>query len=347
MSLTELRHAATTGTVTTMALAAALVMGLAACGSPQSASSTQTTPSSSPSTTLPPVVGKTFGDARSSLVALNVHFEFKGPDGVEYYTAPDSVKITGTDPAAGTPIPPGTLLMILVDANKKDIDAAAAQASASASASAAAAARATRYTFSCNDGSASSEPQTFNDVHAIWASKGGFASCDVDIDGQDRNDRVPLEPDEQQVVQQIGADGGDISIPSAAYGDVLLACALAPKPDWGVTGATSYRKTVTAEAKAAVKMCPDAPFVADLQRVADGIPPSTFTDGTYVVGQDIQAGTYQTQGSVHDCYWERTDGQGGTIANDLITFAPQGPVVTVYAGEGFVSERCGTWSKIG
>lgn len=39
--------------------------------------------------------------------------------------------------------------------------------------------------------------------------------------------------------------------------------------------------------------------------------------------------------------------QGTTIDNDNISFAPQGPVVTVYAGEGFVSTSCGSWTKVG
>ncbi|KRE67762.1 hypothetical protein ASG92_14110 [Arthrobacter sp. Soil736] len=104
-----------------------------------------------------------------------------------------------------------------------------------------------------------------------------------------------------------------------------------------------------------MKMCPTAPFVAELKRVANGVPPApktTMTDGTFTVGKDIAEGTYQVQvpkgaNGIHDCYWERTAAQGGTIANDFLTFAPQGPVVTIYGGEGFVSKNCGTWTKIG
>ncbi len=36
-----------------------------------------------------------------------------------------------------------------------------------------------------------------------------------------------------------------------------------------------------------------------------------------------------------------------TLANDFVEFAPDGVPVTVYAGEGFKSERCGRWTKIG
>lgn len=31
----------------------------------------------------------------------------------------------------------------------------------------------------------------------------------------------------------------------------------------------------------------------------------------------------------------------------MVGFAPAGVTVTVFAGEGFESERCGVWTKIG
>ena len=35
------------------------------------------------------------------------------------------------------------------------------------------------------------------------------------------------------------------------------------------------------------------------------------------------------------------------IANDFVSFAPDGVTVTVYPSEGFESERCAPWTKIG
>ncbi|WP_157372070.1 hypothetical protein [Arthrobacter sp. Soil736] len=137
---------------------------------------------------------------------------------------------------------------------------------------------------------------------------------------------------------------------------MLLLCALPPEDGWDRKfGENPAGPKVRSQAKAAVKMCPTAPFVAELKRVANGVPPApktTMTDGTFTVGKDIAEGTYQVQvpkgaNGIHDCYWERTAAQGGTIANDFLTFAPQGPVVTIYGGEGFVSKNCGTWTKIG
>jgi hypothetical protein len=169
-------------------------------------------------------------------------------------------------------------------------------------------------------------------------------------------DRYDLEPDETAVVKQIGADGGDISAPYMAYGDVLMLCALPPKEGWDHRyGEYPSGPEITSVAKAAAAMCPDAPYADELIRVATGVPPAPKTsmeDGTFTVGKDIAAGTYQVSvpagaNGVHNCYWERTSPQGATIQNNYVTFAPQGPVVTIHAGEGFVSQRCGSWNKVG
>jgi hypothetical protein len=60
----------------------------------------------------------------------------------------------------------------------------------------------------------------------------------------------------------------------------------------------------------------------------------------------MEPGTYRTKPSAKGCYWSRTTG-GGIIANDMVGFAPAGVPVTVYPGEGFESNRCGVWTKIG
>ncbi|WP_310078237.1 PASTA domain-containing protein [Sinomonas atrocyanea] len=115
-------------------------MGIAGCGSPQASSTAQSTPSASPGRTMPSVVGKRFGDAQSGLIALGIHFVFRGPDGSQFDNAPDSAKITGTEPAAGVSLPQGTPLVLDVDMTEKDAkaksdaDAAAAAAAASAAA---------------------------------------------------------------------------------------------------------------------------------------------------------------------------------------------------------------------
>ena len=74
-------------------------------------------------------------------------------------------------------------------------------------------------------------------------------------------------------------------------------------------------------------------------------PVTTFSDGTYVVGTDIVAGTYKTAPS-GECYWARirgTSDESDIIANHLAS----GPTtVTISSSDGaFVSRSCGQWMK--
>lgn len=73
---------------------------------------------------------------------------------------------------------------------------------------------------------------------------------------------------------------------------------------------------------------------------------TSFSDGTYFVGTDIQPGTYKNSGS-SGCYYARLSGFGGTIgeiiANDTTDTTA---IITIAAGDkGFTSSGCGTWTK--
>ena len=88
--------------------------------------------------------------------------------------------------------------------------------------------------------------------------------------------------------------------------------------------------------------------------IASGEPPSTggFGDGTWVVGTDIEAGTYRSDVPAGElCYWERLSGFGGDILEDVITNdAVDGPAQVLVeidpTDAGFTSEDCGTWTKV-
>lgn len=74
---------------------------------------------------------------------------------------------------------------------------------------------------------------------------------------------------------------------------------------------------------------------------------NSFGDGTYLVGVDIQAGTYRTT-VTGNCYWERLSGLSGSfedlIANDLPTGSA---IVEISASDlAFSTQGCGTWEKI-
>ncbi len=70
-------------------------------------------------------------------------------------------------------------------------------------------------------------------------------------------------------------------------------------------------------------------------------------DGTYLIGVDVQPGTYRAA-DTGTCYWARlrnTDGGVGSIIANSIGDGAQ--VVTIRASdEAFETARCGTWKKV-
>jgi hypothetical protein len=74
---------------------------------------------------------------------------------------------------------------------------------------------------------------------------------------------------------------------------------------------------------------------------------SSFGDGIWLVGEEIQPGTYRSPAG-GSCYWARLSGFGGfddIIINGGFT---RNQTVTISASDkGFESSNCGTWVKIG
>lgn len=73
---------------------------------------------------------------------------------------------------------------------------------------------------------------------------------------------------------------------------------------------------------------------------------TSFPDGTYIVGTDMDPGTYRSTGQ-QGCYWARLSNFGGgldgIITNDNTDTAA---IVTIQPGDkGFQSNGCGTWTK--
>ncbi len=71
-------------------------------------------------------------------------------------------------------------------------------------------------------------------------------------------------------------------------------------------------------------------------------------DGTHAVGYHMRPGRYAAKGG-EGCYWEVvTDFTGNfsaLVENEYIDGRPA--EVRVYEGEGFMSDRCGTWARVG
>jgi hypothetical protein len=75
---------------------------------------------------------------------------------------------------------------------------------------------------------------------------------------------------------------------------------------------------------------------------------NSFGPGEYIVGSDLQPGTYRNRGGGQACYFARlrgfTHASSDVIGNNNIN----GPaIVTVAASDrGFASRGCGTWTKV-
>lgn len=77
---------------------------------------------------------------------------------------------------------------------------------------------------------------------------------------------------------------------------------------------------------------------------SSGSSASTISDGTYLVGADIQPGTYRNEGT-SACYWARLSGTGGTVDDIIANDNPRGQsYVTIDPTDtAFQSQNCGSW----
>lgn len=76
-------------------------------------------------------------------------------------------------------------------------------------------------------------------------------------------------------------------------------------------------------------------------------PAAPFADGIYIVGIDIQFGSWRANGSGSDCYWARLRNLTGL--DDLIDnyFGSAVVTVTILSTDvGFASSGCGSWTRV-
>ena len=75
-------------------------------------------------------------------------------------------------------------------------------------------------------------------------------------------------------------------------------------------------------------------------------PDTVIFDGTWVVGKDVQPGTYRDGGGSSGCYWERLSGFSGEMSDVIANgFSEDVQIVTIAPSDvGFHSSGCGTWT---
>ncbi|MDR1212969.1 MAG: hypothetical protein LBK54_02585 [Propionibacteriaceae bacterium] len=104
-------------------------------------------------------------------------------------------------------------------------------------------------------------------------------------------------------------------------------------------------------------LCPDFPALAQLQAAiaaeqqkeaerAAGL--RFWGSGVYVVGTDVQPGTFQATGDIKNCYWARLDAAANIIDNNFISAATQVQITiksTDFSLE--IDGGCGEFVRIG
>jgi hypothetical protein len=87
-------------------------------------------------------------------------------------------------------------------------------------------------------------------------------------------------------------------------------------------------------------------YIPDTPKPTPGV--TVFTDGTWVVGKDIQPGKYRSIGG-GICRWQRLRDLKGKVSSPIESnITSEGsPVVTIKpTDKAFESSGCGTWAKI-
>ncbi|MFG2888465.1 hypothetical protein [Streptomyces sp. NPDC048248] len=80
-------------------------------------------------------------------------------------------------------------------------------------------------------------------------------------------------------------------------------------------------------------------------------PEATISQGSYLVGEDVDAGTYRTGGpsdsDIPLCYWARNKDSSGELDSIIANGTPQGPArVTINKGEIFETNGCEEWKRV-
>lgn len=87
-------------------------------------------------------------------------------------------------------------------------------------------------------------------------------------------------------------------------------------------------------------------WYAELMQVTSS--KTSFGDGMFIVGTDIEPGTYKSSGSGTDysCYWARLKGFSGELGDIVANEISGNTRVTIATSDkGFSSTGCGTWQK--
>ncbi|GAA4895546.1 hypothetical protein [Streptomonospora salina] len=189
----------------------------------------------------------------------------------------------------------------------------------------------------------SSSAEEFTDVGDAWEESDDIAGCSADYLGGDFTDKQ------------------DDAYEAAGYGnrhDLATLYELCAEPGGHVDtlGGTDggLAPDQVEEFDGMLVLCPDHPQAdairealdtarADAQLEEEG---RKFDSGTFLVGDEIQPGTYYSEGRLDGCYWERTDSAGEIIDNNFISSGRRVQTTVAASDYSFHSRSCGTWRPV-
>lgn len=200
-------------------------------------------------------------------------------------------------------------------------------------------------TFTCGKGDSYLESDVWmleagGDMTVIWSV--APKRCTAARDGS------PLTPLEQQAVTAAGYSGQ--SSVSTLYG----LCAQVDPNGVYVSPSHTLSSAQIPEVTGMLTLCPTHPQAALLQDAigrgqADAAAEAAgelVHSGTFLVGTEIQPGTYVVEGEIENCYWERTDRTGEIIDNGFSVGARRVEVTIRASDYSFHNEHCGEWRKV-
>ncbi|ALO65813.1 hypothetical protein AS189_04040 [Arthrobacter alpinus] len=164
---------------------------------------------------------------------------------------------------------------------------------------------------------------------------GGFWLGQATTDPMNSDEYVALEATGQKAATDRDVFRGQLE---ELQGEVAASRSAAVEQD----DAILLREAAVKKAEEEVKKRESAVTAVEKKKEAN-----TISDGTWVVGVDIEAGSYKAASSVgSSCYWAIL--VSGTNGDDIINNDLPGgglPSVTLAAGQDFKSSRCGSWAK--
>lgn len=181
--------------------------------------------------------------------------------------------------------------------------------------------------------------EVFPSYEAAWASGKPWASCEGSKSGG-----TDYTGEQVAATQAAGYD----SVESV---DTLYGLCAEVNGFYVTDGPVSVGQQ--AEIAGMLMICPDFPS-ADKLRAASAEAQKAeeeraaglrfWGSGVYIVGQDVQPGTFVATGDIKNCYWERLDAAGETVDNNFVvaatrvelTIAPTDYSVSIDGG-------CGEW----